>query len=523
MALSTNGMNMDLQGSALTHTGRQPCRRTVAALTSAAFTLCVCLPALAQSPDELDRLIFDPVMLDASTLTEIPALTVPLQFLPLAMQGNGEDSSNTSAPVDMPEQADSEPSALEITRNIASYNEAVSQLEADEGPFTPALYETLIDLASQYQLGGEHEEAIAVLERAEHISRVNHGLYHPEQFASIERMIDSYIALGEYAKASQKQRYLVYLSEQHYGLFSPATLPSLVSLAENNMENFTRVLQEDAPVFSFSTSTNLSGRRQPTPKEMAFGNLYVAQQNYMRAIATMIENEQYFDPMLLDLEYSYLETLLLQAFRNAILEDPDYYLSDKRMSTGSLIKRDFYRRSATGYHYGKDSFERILIYLRNNPDAKIYQLVNALMEYGDWNMVFGRGQSAQEKYREAYELVERFNLEQETIDALFRPDLPVHLPLITAKPNSREKFGIPEDAELDYVGHIDLTFSVSRFGNAKGFRVLGKAGDASKNVERRLVRYLRNSPFRPSLNAEDKFSEREFTVRYYFTYADLVI
>jgi len=517
-------MNMDQQGSAPTNTGPQKCRSAAVALTIAAFTLYACLPALAQSRKDLDGLIFDPVMLDADTLTVVPALTVPLQFLPLPIPANGaEDNPNAAAATDMPGQPDSQPSALEITRTIAAYQEAVSELEADEGPFTPALYETLIDLATQYQLGGEHEEAIEVLERAEHISRVNHGLYHPEQFASIERMIDSYIALGEYAKASQKQRYLVYLSEQHYGLLSPSTLPSLVNLAENNMKNFTRVLREDAPVFSFSTNTNLSGRRQPTRKEMAFGNLYVAQQNYMRAIATMIENEQYFDPMLLDLEYSYLETLLLQAFRNAILEDPDYYLSGKSMSTGSLIKRDFYRRTATGYQYGKDSFERILAYLRHNPDARIYQLVNALMEYGDWSMVFGHGQSAHEKYREAYELVERFQLEQETVNALFQPDLPVHLPLITAKPNSREKFGIPEDAELSYTGYIDLAFTVSRFGNAKGFKVLGKAGEVGKKVERRLIRYLRNSPFRPAMNAEEKFVAREFTVRYYFTYADRVI
>ena len=480
------------------------------------YTL-VSAPAHPQSPSQLDRLVFEPVLIDDAG-EEITSITVPLQFLPMDEDGeeDGEvghvESGNTPAP-------------LEIVANIDAYRESVRNLEAEQGPFTPELYEVLVDLGNQYQLAGEHETAIEIFQRAEHISRVNNGLYDPQQFSSIEKMIDSYMAMGDVASANEKQRYLVYLSEQHYGQADPNILPSVIDLADHNMANFNRVMaREEMPVLSFSSGTGFGpSRRDPTPKEMAFGSLFMAQQNYLQAISTMIDNRQYFDPMLLDLEYSFLETLLLQAFRPAILEDADYYLSDRGVVTGSLLRKDYASRYASyNYATGKAAFERILIYVRNNPQSRVYQLVNALMEYGDWNMLFGKTMSAMEKYSEAYALVQELGVQPDVVEELFRPGIPVHLPLVTAKPNSREKFGIPDDAELEYAGYVDIAFTVSKYGRAKRFDILATSGEATREVERRLIRYLRNSPFRPRLEADEDFSAHRVTVRYYFTYADQV-
>ncbi len=475
------------------------------------------LCAFAQGFDELDRLVFDPVPIDPEERKELQYLDLHLQLLP--MNDTREDEQPVPPAVE-PEM----PGALEITRNIEAYQDAVRRIEAADGPFAPELFESLVDLAGQYQLANEHETAIEILERAEHISRVNHGLYHPEQYASIEKMIDSYLALGDYASANEKQGYLVFLNEQHYGQLSANILPSLVELAETNMDNFNRAINSDAPVISFSSNVG-PGRpsRQATPKQMAFRNLYVAQQNYLHAIATMIDNKQFFDPMLLDLEYSFLETLLLQAFRSAIIRDPDYYMSYKSTSTGSLVRQDFFRRNSNGYNQGKDAFERILVYLRNNPKARVYQLVNALMEYGDWNMLFGRGNLARARYQEAYDLVQNLEIEKQYVEEFFRPQMPVHLPLITAKPNSREKFGIAENAEIEHLGYIDIAFTISKYGRAKRFDVLATSGQTNSNIERRLIRYLRNSPFRPYFSEDEGFEDREVTLRYYFTFADQVI
>jgi tetratricopeptide (TPR) repeat protein len=489
-------------------------RRVVSTLL---LSLTFSMPAWAQTFSQIDRLIFDPVLIEPVTGREMPAYSLPLQLLPM-----DEDDLNNHANT----QEEDYLGALDILRNIDAYLKSITELETESGPFSPELIELLIDLGSQYQQAGDHAKAIEIFQRAEQISRVNNGLYHPDQYTSIEKMIDSYMAMGDVATANEKQRYLVYLTMQHHGDSSPEALPYVVNLADTGLAQFNKVMSmPKQPVFSFSSGTGFGpSRRAPTPREMAFGSLFMAQQNYQRAISTMLDNRQYFDPVLLDLEYRFLETLFLQAFRQAILNDPDYYLSERSTTTGSLLRKDYAGRFASyNFNSGKNTFERILIYIRNNPEARVYQLINALMEYGDWCMLFGKTQSALRKYREAYELVHEIGVEQASIEHLFRPTMPVHLPLITAKPNSREKFGIHDEAELEYEGYIDIAFTVSKYGKARSFETLGATENVTRQIERRLVRYLRNSPFRPRLESDNRFESQRVEVRYYFTYADNVI
>lgn len=478
------------------------------------------LPAIgfSQSPNQLDLLIFEPAYIDENGVSQSYSRLQTFNFL------SDDPGYSTTAENNRPTQ-----SRAEINRNIDAYRQALSDIESESGPFSQDLYETLLDLGTQYQQLGDHEAAIEIFERAEHISRINNGLFHPEQFASIEKMIESYLAIGDVITANQKQRYLVYLSQEHFGARDINTLPSLLDLADRNMTSFTDTLNgPTVPTISFSSGNNASGpggapSRTPTARELAFRNLFVAQQSYFRAIATMLDNEQYFNPLLLDLEYRFLETLFLQSFRMSIVKEPDYYLSERRHSTGSLITHDFNRRFSSGYAQGKNAFERIIIYISNNPDARLYQLVNALMEFGDWNMLFGRSNTAQDKYLEAYNLVNQMNVNQENIESLFRPAIPVHLPLFTAKPNSREKFDIPQDQQLDHEGYIDIAFTISRFGRAKRFDVLDASENSTSSIERRLRRFLRNSPFRPRLDEAGEFTEQRVTLRYYFSYAEAVI
>ena len=254
----------------------------------------------------------------------------------------------------------------DISFNIEQYEEQLAAIEGDAGPFATDLYETLLDLGNQYQQLNDHESAIEVFERAEYVSRINHGLFHPEQVASIEGLIESYMAIGDIRNANAKQRYLIYLSEQYFGENNLNAIPSIISLAEQNMTNYERVLNMPVqPSISFSSS---GSARQPTPRQIAFGSLYQAQQNYVRAISTLMENRDFFDPTLLELEHRYLETLFLQAYRAAIIKEPDYYMSEKAYRTGSRIRSNN-RRNSVSYLRGVYAFERMLIYVRNNPMA----------------------------------------------------------------------------------------------------------------------------------------------------------
>ena len=286
---------------------------------------CIFIPekGLSQNRTRLDQLIFDPVVLDPQTRQEIPT-SLPAHHSPGPEITNRLSVHNEEDPEQSIEAAST--SIPAITFNIEQYEEQLDAIEGDAGPFATDLYETLLDLGNQYQQLGDHESAIETFDRAEYVSRINHGLFHPEQVASIEGLIESYIAIGDVGSANAKQRYLIYLSEQYFGENNLNALPSIIELADQNMANYERVMNMPVqPTISFSSSVGpgSASSRQPTPRQMAFGSLYQAQQNYVRAISTLMQNQQYFDPVLLDLEYRYIETLFLQAYRSAIIEEPD--------------------------------------------------------------------------------------------------------------------------------------------------------------------------------------------------------
>lgn len=478
-------------------------------------------PGNAQTFQQLDNLIFEPVPLDTQSGEEISLPETP--YLYLSELGSTADliASNSSNEEGLSSEV--------VSENIRNYQEQLDSLINTNGPFSSELFQTLIDLGTQHQLLGAHEEAIEIFERAEYISRINEGLTNPDQFVSIEKSIESHIALGDIATANQKQVFLLFQRNRIFGASNLGTLPNLVTMARNNMESYNRIISSPVqPTFSLNMGNsgfggNMFDRpRNANPKALAFGSLYVAQQNYYQAIATMIDNKEYFNPLLLDLEYKFLETLFLQTFRSSILEDSNYYLSETRRTTGSLIGQSYNRRYSMGYSEGKNVFNRMLIYIGNNPDAEAFELADALMEFGDWNVLFNRGFTGRKKYKEAWELMQEYEVEPEALNNFFRPIMPVHLPRFTAKPNSREKFNIPGDAELPYIGYIDIAFTISKYGRAKRFEILDKEGSITSSMESRLRRFLRNSPFRPRLDNEGESVADRVTLRYYVAYANPV-
>jgi len=469
----------------------------------------------SQDTKDLDYLIFDPTLLDASSGQEIRANDQP------ALNDQGLAFRKSS-----PLSNQNNQSATDIMANISGYENQLSELEISGGPFSPQLFQVLLDLGTQHQQLGDHDTAIEIFDRAEYISRINEGLDNPNQFASIEKTIESHLAMGDLANANQKQRYLLYLGEQHFGASNMASLPILISIANRNMNNFNETISKPRePVFTFSSSNGSTGfgggrSRSLNSKASAFGNLYIAQQNYYRAITTLLHNREYFDPLLLDLEYNLLETLFMAAYRSAILDDSDYYLSERSKATGSLIGYGANRRSSFSYHEGRNVFERMLIYIYNNPDANTLQLADTIMELGDWNLLFNRGMSARKKYKEAWQHLRDLGAENELLEAYFGPQMPVHLPRFTAKPNSREKFSISSEAELEYEGYVDITFTISKYGRAKRFEILNTEGEITKKIESRLRRYLRNSPFRPRFDEEGNSVSGKVSLRYYVAFAE---
>lgn len=468
--------------------------------------LLVCSLAAAQAvaqPSALDRILFDPHPL-------APEPTVTTTSAPA---GNGTPDGDTA----LGEEEDYREA------DIGQYLETIAREELANGPFAPELMEQFLGLGMAYQEQGEHEAALEALGKAEYISRINSGLYAPEQFAIIESMIESHLAEGDLKAANERQQYLLFLNRQYYGEDSLQVVPALATLADWNMDAFRAMLnQKNESGFAIGLNTRSGGTgRTPNPRALAFFNLYQAQGNYYRAIVNLINNRAIRLGELLQLESSLVEAVFLGANREGIMEDPDFYLGQRRMYTGTRISRNDRRGYSISFLNGRNAYERMRIYQEVDPSSVDPVAVgNTLIGLADWHMLFDRRLTALDLYRDAHRYLREHEVPEETIAAMLNPAVPQQLPVFTPLPHSRAKFGIPEDSMVAYSGYLDVSFRITRFGNVRNVEVLGKTENVSADVERRLRRLLRSSPFRPRLVAGEPATNDSVTLRYYVASVD---
>lgn len=454
--------------------------------------------AMTQSLDRLDRLVFEPT---------------PLETGPVTADVHSQGTPYPSPEPRTESQATSDPEA-----EITQYRDAIRTEEQVEGPYSPELLEDLLTLGKLHQQQGTHERAIELFKRAEHLVRVNKGLYAIEQVESIEAMLESLIATGNIQEADDKYRYLVYLHKRHYGADDIRVIPSLQTLAEWNMRAFHRIVRHEATggvslTFGRPSSTEKDFRRQ------AFGRLYRAQSNYLQAIQNLLDNEAYTDPRLIPLERRLIETYFLQSHRKNLVYDPHNYLNTRNTATGSLLRKGIGRGYSQTYQFGNEAYSRILVYLVNDPEATVEEYVQYLMELADWYLLYSRRRLAFDKYQKAYEILDSVDVPPAAIETQLNNMVPRILPSFSPVPHTREIYQIPPEQVIDYDGHIDLSFTLSKYGKARGIDTLDKSPGTSRDVERRLINFVRGSQFRPQVQ-ENGPVEKEFTLRFHYAFME---
>ena len=461
--------------------------------------LFITAPGLAQDRIDLDSLLFEAYPAG----TSIPGMAA----LSSAAEGRTELSKNPGIPAEPP---------INDKNTIDLYLADIAATEASAGPFAPVLLEQYLSLGELYQRNDEHADAITVFEKAEYISRINSGLYAAEQFDIGENLIASYTAIGEQRKAADKQQYLLFLSHQNFGQSGAQAVPLLNKLGDWQMAAFASGINADSQfTISIGSSRSLS------PAQLAFGNLYRAQNIYFQAINNLIANNQFNNPVLHDLEMKLIETVFLSANRGGLLEDPDFYLDRRPTRTGSRIARRDLSGFSLSYANGRNAYTRMRLYEEHQKDIDVIKVAEAMIGLADWNLLFSHTPNALKLYGEAAAYLRSHNIPKDVIDGILDPEIPEQLPVFTPLPHSREKFGIDTQMPLEFTGYIDITFKLSRFGNASKVTVTGSNGSPDKAVERRLRRLLHTSPFRPRIRDGEAVTS-QVDVRYYYADARAV-
>lgn len=469
------------------------------------------LPAaiLAQPADmAVTQLLFEPVPLIDGT----PAVERSLVSF---------NSAQSEVPVAViSEFRYSDDERRQMRTDVERYLNVIGDSEATEGPFSDQLREDLFATGELYQKLEEHENALKLFERTLNVSRINNGLESLDQVQVLETMAASYAAMEKTTDADAMMDSAYNIQLKAYGENTVALVPAERKLGDWNTQAFMQrsSILVNIPrmnVQQFVTDPrnyiDPNGDVRATP----LYKLFQARGNYLGAIRTLVDARDFMHPELMELERKLLTNFILSTHRENILYEPDFYLTRKKSKTASRLDQNTIElMNSDDYYLGRESHKRRMAYLVADEKRTATQLVTAMLEEADWDVLFGHKTEGVDKYNAAYKFFnENPGILAEAGAAIY-PSVPVVLPTYLPAPNSRERLGIATDATVNYFGYIDVSFALTKFGKARKIKQLGTGGEVTRNMEIRLNEYLRRVQFRPRYQGT-AVDTRVMTVRYY--------
>jgi len=468
--------------------------------------------------------------------------TTQLLFEPRPVPQESETTDGTFASIDALPQLSENPAPREnnisserrqeIDAAIAAYLTSIGNREAEAGPYNDQLSEDLLSTGLLHQELGDHAEALNFFIRAQNISRLNYGIDTLDQVPSMEAMVASHMALLQLVQADEVQEGLLYLLQQAHGADSPEAASALHAMGDWNLRAFLErsniainIPRMNVTEFVFGSGiSSASNGMVQSPEDLQnqlitpLYKLYLAQGNFLNAINVLVQREDYTNPELLDLERKLLTTMFLRTHQENIVYEPDFYLNRKTQATGTRLDTSGINlRNSEDFSVGQASLERRMAYLTRNAARTPAQVAGTMLEQADWDLLFERTRTAEDKYAAAYQFFEDNPQMTATIRDLVYPEMPVVLPTFLPAPNSRERLGIAPDAEVDYFGYFDVSFALTKNGKTRRVKVLERGGRVTRNMEIRLNDYLKNLVFRPRYTA-GKLDTGTLTLRYYVGY-----
>jgi tetratricopeptide (TPR) repeat protein len=336
-------------------------------------------------------------------------------------------------------EADAKVPAPPPTPEQRRYLDAVQALEAHGGAYDAALSEQLLGLGSAYQAAGRHAEAAEALARAAHITRVNEGLYSTSDLPILERLIESYSALGEWDGVGTSYQQMFQIHRRNYGESDERMLPALQRLSAWHLGAYLGDIGED-PINHLEAARNL----------------------YESSLGILQAKPPGSDPR------------LPEALREKAIVD--YYLASY-VPTGSggvsfsagpsnAQQQAGPAYAITGFTAGRAALERVVELRRQDTASSPLLRGQAAAELGDWHQLFNRRQTALELYKEAWTQAAA-DTSNAAVNQIFGH--PIALPVLPEGLAALAEAGL---GTSEAQGNITVTFAVNERGLVEDIRIV---------------------------------------------------
>jgi hypothetical protein len=385
-----------------------------------------------------------------------------------------------------------DPASSDAALEIA---EQMERIEARDGPRSPELIALLQALGMLYQESGDDALAVAAIERAWALVRMNYGLQTLDQVPLIRQRIEIARERGEYVDAWNLEQALLVLARRHPD--DARTISILQEMGDARMAVLERYVAgefppeivlgcyydqwQDHPMRRAANHSSCSsGFRDVVIRSV----LWEAQMHYSDAIKVAIADDRYTSDEVRELEMKLVRSHFL--YGAMYLDGRDYAL-------------------------GRESLRRLVAYEAAASAPPLVQM-EALISVADWDLLFAQSgnlrETAHYMYEHAYRRLRETGQHEAAIEAIFSPEMPVVLPAFLPNPLDSND-GRPA---ADY---LDIAFEVTTAGRARKLEILAASTASKRAAVRHVSQLIERSRFRPRLVDGEFADSPPIVVRYY--------
>ena len=369
---------------------------------------------------------------------------------------------------------------IEVAEHLEAINiieGAIEAIERRSNRYDDELVRPLTLLGDALAGVGDTEGAFGAYDRALHIARVNRGLHHPSQVAVVYRQARLLAEGGDFGTANRRHEYAYTVLLRSYGGDSPALLPGMFALADWYMSGYNifsaRALYEHAA-------------------QVAEDNLaedHPAAIRALRSVAATYRNER-FPPFYTRRSTSSSTLGSYAGFR---------YRTTDRASVNSFAKGERALIKVINIVQARDGAD-------GGPGGE--KLARAMLELGDWFLMFDKQTRALSLYRRVWELLEH---DASLLAKTFEAPAALYLPLPRAPKGSR---GAPDEDARN--GIVELSVDIDDRGVVS--RIDTVRSEPPDLMDFKVRRAVKQARYRPVFDGETSHPANDVRVTHTFVY-----
>ena len=418
-----------------------------------------------------------------------------------------EISGKTNSTV-MRDEGEAGQAESEYDLTIKKYQQAIHETQKNHGAYDDKVWEQLVGLGVAQQNANHHLEAVASLNQALFINRINHGLHNLDQVPIIDLLIKSNTALSDWKALDQNYHYLYWLYRRVYGENDMRLLPVITRVGLWHLNAY-QLGDSDNPLAHLMAAQNVysdavniievnRGELDPGEISPLYGIMFT---NYLMAVyaSTSPDSDELRTSIAISNQSYRRCTSSYFSRRDPFFDDcyDQQYMDEEEANRQEVI--------SASYRNGKKALTRMLDVYEKNPALPPEEHAMAYIRLGDWYMLFNRPSSATKTYEKAYSLLE--SVQSDARERLF--GAPRSLPEMHFALTTTENDEPGQDRN-----YVLVSVDVSKNGRPRNIQVLESNPPVDEAILRRAQRSVKNTRFRPRFENGQPVATYGYKLRY---------